>query len=127
MRLPKTTPVKIPVKLPFKWPANLPMRPTMIVIAAGVLALSFLIAPKAILAMVALFAGIVLAFRYVSLASITAVALFPVLAWLLDGYRSRPRMLACMALSSLLIVAKHHENIRRLMAGTENRFQTRRG
>jgi glycerol-3-phosphate acyltransferase PlsY len=86
-----------------------------------------LIAPKAILAMVALFAGIVLAFRYVSLASITAVALFPVLAWLLDGYRSRPRMLACMALASLLIVAKHHENIRRLMAGTESRFQMRRG
>ena len=86
-----------------------------------------LIAPKAILATVALFAGIVLAFRYVSLASITAVASFPVLAWFLDGYRSRPRMLACMALASLLIVAKHHENIRRLMAGTENRFQTRRG
>lgn len=86
-----------------------------------------LIAPKAILAMVILFAGIVLVFRYVSLASITAVALFPALAWLLDGYRANPRMLACMALSSLLIVAKHHENIRRLMAGTENRFQTRRG
>ena len=86
-----------------------------------------LIAPKAILAMVALFAGIVLAFRYVSLASITAVALFPVLAWLLDGYRDRPRMLACMALASVLIVAKHHENIRRLFAGTESRFQTRRG
>ncbi len=86
-----------------------------------------LIAPKAILAMVALFAGIVLVFRYVSLASITAVALFPALAWLLDGYRASPRMLACMALSSLLIVAKHHENIRRLLAGTENRFQTRRG
>ena len=86
-----------------------------------------LIAPKAILAMVILFAGIVLVFRYVSLASITAVALFPALAWLLDGYLANPRMLACMALSSLLIVAKHHENIRRLMAGTENRFQTRRG
>ncbi len=86
-----------------------------------------LIAPKAILTMVALFAGIVLAFRYVSLASITAVALFPVLAWLLDGYRNRPRMLACMALASLLIVAKHHENIRRLFAGTESRFHARRG
>ena len=86
-----------------------------------------LIAPKAILAMVALFAGIVLIFRYISLASITAVAFFPVLAWLLDGYRDRPRMLACMALASLLIVAKHHENIRRLMAGTESRFQMRRG
>jgi acyl phosphate:glycerol-3-phosphate acyltransferase len=86
-----------------------------------------LLAPKSILAMVALFAAIVLAFRYVSLASITAVALFPFLAWILDGYRNRPRMLACMALASILIIAKHHENIRRLFAGTENRFQLRRG
>lgn len=86
-----------------------------------------LIAPKAILAMVAVFAATAFAFRYVSLASITAVALFPVLASLLDGYRNRPRMLACMALASILIVAKHHENIRRLFAGTESRFQTRRG
>jgi acyl phosphate:glycerol-3-phosphate acyltransferase len=86
-----------------------------------------LIAPKAILAMVAVFAATAFAFRYVSLASITAVALFPVLASFLDGYRNRPRMLACMALASILIVAKHHENIRRLFAGTESRFQTRRG
>lgn len=86
-----------------------------------------LLAPKALLAMVALFVGLVLAFRYVSLGSITAVALFPFLAWLLDGYRDRPRMLTCMALAATLIVAKHHENIRRLLSGTENRFQLRRG
>ncbi len=86
-----------------------------------------LLAPKAILAMIALFALIVVAFRYVSLASITAVALFPVLAWFLDGYHNRPRMLACMAAASVLIVVKHHENIRRLFAGTESRFQARRG
>jgi len=52
MRLPKTTPVKRPVKLPFKLPANvlpanLPVRPRTIAIAAGVLALSFLAALKA--------------------------------------------------------------------------------
>ena len=86
-----------------------------------------LLAPKALLAMIALFIGVVLAFRYVSLGSITAVALFPFLAWLLDGYRNRPRMLASMALAATLIIAKHHENIRRLLAGTENRFQSRRG
>jgi glycerol-3-phosphate acyltransferase PlsY len=86
-----------------------------------------LIAPKSILAMVAIFAVILFTFRYVSLASITSVALFPFLAAFLDDYRNRPRMLACMATASLLIVAKHHENIRRLLAGTETRFHARRG
>jgi glycerol-3-phosphate acyltransferase PlsY len=36
-------------------------------------------------------------------------------------------MLLCMAAASILIVAKHHDNLRRLLAGTENRFQWRRG
>lgn len=86
-----------------------------------------LLAPKAILAMIVIFAAIVLAFRYVSLASIAAVALFPLLAWILDDYQSRPRMLACMAAASVLIIAKHHQNIHRLFSGTESRLQSRRG
>ena len=86
-----------------------------------------LLAPKAILATVLVFAAIAVAFRYVSLASITATALFPLLAWTLDDYRDRPRMLAAMAAASALIIVKHHENIHRLFAGTESRLQLRRG
>ena len=85
------------------------------------------LAPKAILVMIGLFAAIVVAFRYVSLGSILVVALFPVLAWVLDGYGREPLALACFAAASLLIVAKHHANIRRLMAGTENRLHMGRG
>jgi glycerol-3-phosphate acyltransferase PlsY len=82
-----------------------------------------LVAPKTILVMVAIFVVIFVAFRYVSLASILTVALFPLLAWILEPYRDTPQMLVFLAAASLLIVAKHHENIRRLLAHTESRFQ----
>jgi glycerol-3-phosphate acyltransferase PlsY len=86
-----------------------------------------MVAPKAVLLAVGIFVAVLLVFRRVSLASITTVALFPLLAWLLDGNGNPPPMFAMMAFASVLIIAKHHENIRRLLAGTENRFQLRRG
>jgi acyl phosphate:glycerol-3-phosphate acyltransferase len=82
------------------------------------------LAPKAVLAMICVFLVLVLAFRYVSLASIAAVGLFPVLACFLDGYRNPPQV-AVMGTAAILIIARHHENIRRLLAGTESRFQLR--
>jgi glycerol-3-phosphate acyltransferase PlsY len=81
-----------------------------------------MLAPKAILVMVGLFLLIVLVSRYVSLGSILAVALLPLLAWLLDGYRNAPCVLAMMAAASILVIVKHRDNIRRLMAGTESKL-----
>jgi glycerol-3-phosphate acyltransferase PlsY len=86
-----------------------------------------LIAPKAVLAAVGVFVVVVLAFRYVSLGSIVAVALFPLLVWLLHQYGASWLALGFMSLTSLLIVVRHHQNIRRLLAGTENRFGWKRG
>lgn len=86
-----------------------------------------LIAPKSILVMIAAFAGIFMAFRYVSLASVMVVALLPVLAWGLDRHRLTPAVLVCMTVASLLIILKHRDNIRRLLSGTESRFSLRRG
>lgn len=86
-----------------------------------------LLAPKAILMMIGIFVAILLAFRYVSLSSIVTVALLPLVAWLLSSYGDTPLMLGFMAGASALIIVKHQQNIRRLLSGTEPRFQLRRG
>jgi glycerol-3-phosphate acyltransferase PlsY len=80
-----------------------------------------LIAPKAVLAAVVIFIAVVLVFRYVSLGSLAAVALFPVLVAVLRESGVTPLSLGLISVACLLIVAKHHENIGRLLAGTENR------
>lgn len=86
-----------------------------------------ILAPKPLLVALAIFVVVVLLFRHVSLGSILAVALFPLLAWLMHDYAASSQMLALMAVASIFIVAKHYQNIRRLLAGTEPRFQWRRG
>ena len=86
-----------------------------------------MITPKAVLIAAAIFVAVVLAFRYISLGSIVAVAAFPLLAWALREYGHAGFAVVFMSLTSLLIVAKHHANIRRLLAGTENRFGSHGG
>ena len=81
------------------------------------------LAPQAILVVLAIFLIIVAVFRYVSLGSIIASAIFPVLAFFLYRGKSSPAGLAVMLGASLLIIFKHRANIRRLLNGTENRLQ----
>ncbi|HKV72381.1 MAG TPA: glycerol-3-phosphate 1-O-acyltransferase PlsY [Gemmatimonadales bacterium] len=61
---------------------------------------------------------------YVSLSSILVAAVFPVLV-LLTTHGSAPPLIASIGLA-LLIIYSHRANIRRLIAGTENRFRTRK-
>ena len=82
--------------------------------------------PKTVLVVIGVFLAVFLAIRYVSLASMIALASLPLLAWLLQPSEAAG-MLLLVAAASLLIIAKHHENIRRLFAGTEPRFHWRRG
>lgn len=79
-----------------------------------------LIAPKAVLIAAAIFVIVVIIFRYVSLGSILAVASFPLIVCGTYAYGKAPVVL--MTATSLLIIIKHGENIRRLLAGTENRI-----
>jgi acyl phosphate:glycerol-3-phosphate acyltransferase len=84
-----------------------------------------IIAPKSVLLSAVVFFVLVLALRYVSLGSIAAVAAFPNLVLLLHEYANSPTALALMSFTSVLIIIKHHANIRRLLAGTENRLGSR--
>jgi acyl phosphate:glycerol-3-phosphate acyltransferase len=84
------------------------------------------LAPKGVLVMVIVFVIMVALFRYISLGSITAAAIFPAASWVLHDYHDTAPILAIMAASSLLIISKHHPNIRRLLAGTENKFGVKR-
>jgi acyl phosphate:glycerol-3-phosphate acyltransferase len=87
----------------------------------------FLVAsPLAALAALAVFVLIFAMSRIVSLASILAAGCFPVFAWLMVRGAKPAFFLAVQATVALLIIVKHHQNIRRLMTGTEHRFGTRR-
>jgi glycerol-3-phosphate acyltransferase PlsY len=83
-------------------------------------------APIAAMAAISVFFLVLLFSRYVSLASILGAASFPIFAWLLGRAAfSGPRPAAFIAAQfvvPLLIIAKHHQNIRRLLAGKESRF-----
>jgi acyl phosphate:glycerol-3-phosphate acyltransferase len=78
-----------------------------------------------VLYLLAVFLVIVLFTRYVSLASIVAAAAFPFFALPIAAIRT-PIVITGYILIPLIVILKHHQNIRRLLAGTENRFGSRK-
>ncbi|MGB0012111.1 MAG: glycerol-3-phosphate 1-O-acyltransferase PlsY [Candidatus Sulfotelmatobacter sp.] len=84
------------------------------------------IAPKSVLLAVGIFVIAVLVFRYVSLGSILAVAFFPFLVYGLHAYGNDRVALILITATSLLIIIQHHDNISRLLAGTETRLGAKR-
>jgi glycerol-3-phosphate acyltransferase PlsY len=77
-----------------------------------------LIVPKSILCMVGIFVVMLAILRYVSLGSVVAAALLPILAWGLHEY-GEARELFLLFATSLLIIWKHRQNLSRIAAGTE--------
>lgn len=85
--------------------------------ALGVFCILF---PKAILVALAIFILVVAITRYVSLGSILGAIAFPVAAFFLQHTDVVSLILASAV--SLIVVVKHHQNIRRLLSGSESRF-----
>jgi glycerol-3-phosphate acyltransferase PlsY len=93
-----------------------------------------LLTPRAILIAIGIFLVIAAFFRWIALASVVATGLLPLLSCLsgesqkttgmfeIAGHRLATTPLLWISASALLIVTKHHSNIRRMLAGTEPRF-----
>ncbi len=75
--------------------------------------------PSVLIAL-AVFVLVLLKWRYVSLASITAAAVMPSLVALIDR---RPETVAMSVVIAAMVIYRHKENIKRLKAGTENKFR----
>jgi glycerol-3-phosphate acyltransferase PlsY len=79
-------------------------------------------APWAALAAISVFILVLALSRYVSLASILGSASFPFFAWLLVRGERPAFFIAVQFAVALLLIAKHHQNIHRLIAGTESKL-----
>lgn len=75
-------------------------------------------APLAGLAACATWLAVAAALRYSSLAALAAFLLSPLYGWLLAG----PQMAELAAFLAVLIILRHHTNIRRLLKGEESKI-----
>jgi acyl phosphate:glycerol-3-phosphate acyltransferase len=93
------------------------------------------LAPYAVLTALLVWAAIVYFTRYVSLGSIAATASLPLFillyyGWLLPAspqHEHLTPLVLVAVIAAALVVAKHHENISRLLQGTENKIGGRVG
>ena len=80
------------------------------------------LAPYAALAGLAVFVFVFALSKYVSLASILAAVAFAPAAMLLPHRAYTPLMIAVIFAVPVIVIARHHQNIARLLNGTEYRF-----
>jgi glycerol-3-phosphate acyltransferase PlsY len=87
---------------------------------ATALGIFLVLSPLAVLGAFVLFALLLWKWRYVSLGSITAAAAIPLLVCLTGGNLS---LIVTTLFISLIVIIRHHQNIQRLLNGSENRFK----
>jgi len=77
--------------------------------------------PPVALATIATWLIVALLFRYSSLAALTAAVLAPLWAWLFGPQATLP--IAVIGVIALLVIARHADNIGRLMRGAESKIR----
>ena len=77
------------------------------------------LAPMATLVLVAVFGVVVFFSRIASVSSIAAAVAAPITLW---SFSYPPTIVAVSVFLAVMIIFRHRENIRRLLAGTEPRF-----
>jgi glycerol-3-phosphate acyltransferase PlsY len=82
------------------------------------------LAPIQVGLVLVIFAAVVAIWRYISLGSIIATAAFPLLVFFMK-HAPLPIVFGAAG-SAVIIIAMHHGNIRRLLAGTENKVGTKK-
>ncbi len=87
---------------------------------ATALGIYLVLSPLSVLFAGILFVALVWIWRYVSLGSISAAASVPALIFFVEG--SLP-LLSASVFISVMVIWRHRDNIRRLLAGTENTFR----
>jgi len=80
------------------------------------------LSPVAALLGLAVFLIVFGVWRFVSLASIVSAIVFPIAALRLAHGQTTPLLTAVTVFIPLLVIVKHHQNITRLLKGTEYRF-----
>lgn len=76
------------------------------------------LAPLIVLVFAAVWLGLAKLFRYSSLAALAAAVVVPITLYMYG----RPEVASLFVVMSLITILKHHENIRRLLSGTESRI-----
>ncbi len=93
---------------------------------ATTMGMLLIIAPWSLLIFALTWVIVFYLFRYVSLASIIGALTLPLSAWLLSVSKIYPMpetMITFLAFLTIMSIVRHAGNIKRLMEGTENRFE----
>ena len=81
--------------------------------------------PMALLIALTVFILVLVTWHYVSLSSILAALIFPLVVYLITGER-HPGLVSLSIIVALFIPVTHRKNIRRLLKGEERKFRFRR-